>query len=993
MIIVADYTNSSINSGQLNDMQESVGHAKTNKLLLDNISKIYKFENQLIFPMHFLRKYENIFKTNLLEMDLDKSLYYRPEYISNLIFGTVDLWYLILFVNDMKSPMDLCTKKVLVPSNNYMMEVVNKLKLLEVDVENSHKEPIELERNLLKNINSASDIIVNSSNEYRMKNIDKYEELKPFINPYIHFDFYLPVSSSSTIPEKGDIIGNIPNSYTPYFDYNDKHYAYVSLPTDNKYFNNFNTGEIKNSIFLEKEKNYVLLKRYNGDGSFKLNKTINEEEYKIILNENNNSDRILFDTPIMTYDLREGCILPEFAIFDMVLNIDEELYDVKFSIEEDKWVTIIEENISYQTNVIIDDGEEETNVIITIPKGSYEIKLNNKDNYYYIQPDQKIIITSDNGTILSDTYDLKDFQYFLEYKNNGEKIHSNEIWLANLKDSKISLEKKIEDDKEFYEVINKSNKDLLDNTTEMVFNKRFGGYILQKTINSLPEFKENIIHNEYLFQLMIDLEKDLAINNINIEDYEFLGLDMYYSLIREENCPYSITPLYVVYEVLEDDDIKYYHFKLPYETIDENGVINLYETINNNRKKVSNIKKILPLIYNCENKKRINIKKIYISSKYKYKIGSLTDYENRYENIENYSFTFSIAGIKLYGFKYKEIAKEFNLSNKLKNPVSDIYDLFYEYDYENSFESPYFEPFIFERNTNLIESFNDPDVSEETLDEELNIKKTHYKVFEMNRKLNSKNGKIDDYIKFDFDINDKDFNFDKELANTIFKNSMVESYIYNNINGNKLPFNLDYNYKIEIEIINNCENNDKHSNASAFKFGIGNSNNYLFFLSDRNISIDENNKINYENNSILNNYDDKNFYHILENGLYLETDKGIHSNKIFKDIPNLTINNYNIKTFKDDLFNYIEDNNYKRYKIRLKFIKSNSNFSISYKVAEQSTDNWSDYKLLLQINDPLYPYNDKETFINNSKNTLFKICNYYGNFNSFKLISIELPIE
>ena len=30
--------------------------------------------------------------------------------------------------------------------------------------------------------------------------------------------------------------------------------------------------------------------------------------------------------------------------------------------------------------------------------------------------------------------------------------------------------------------------------------------------------------------------------------------------------------------------------------------------------------------------------------------------------------------------------------------------------------------------------------------------------------------------------------------------------------------------------INNCENNDKHSNASAFKFGIGNSNNYLFFL-------------------------------------------------------------------------------------------------------------------------------------------------------------------
>ena len=29
-------------------------------------------------------------------------------------------------------------------SNNYMMEVVNKLKLLEVDVENSHKEPIDI---------------------------------------------------------------------------------------------------------------------------------------------------------------------------------------------------------------------------------------------------------------------------------------------------------------------------------------------------------------------------------------------------------------------------------------------------------------------------------------------------------------------------------------------------------------------------------------------------------------------------------------------------------------------------------------------------------------------------------------------------------------------------------------------------------------------------------------------------------------------------------
>ena len=58
-----EYGSSSISTFDFNDLQKSVDNVPNNKILLDNLSKIYDYNNgEMKLPMNFLKKYENIIK-------------------------------------------------------------------------------------------------------------------------------------------------------------------------------------------------------------------------------------------------------------------------------------------------------------------------------------------------------------------------------------------------------------------------------------------------------------------------------------------------------------------------------------------------------------------------------------------------------------------------------------------------------------------------------------------------------------------------------------------------------------------------------------------------------------------------------------------------------------------------------------------------------------------------------------------------------------------
>ena len=67
---------------------------------------------------NILKKYELLLKSNTLKYRLQSEEKYRPELVSNNIYGTPNLWYLVLFVNDLERACKLDMDEIVVlPAN------------------------------------------------------------------------------------------------------------------------------------------------------------------------------------------------------------------------------------------------------------------------------------------------------------------------------------------------------------------------------------------------------------------------------------------------------------------------------------------------------------------------------------------------------------------------------------------------------------------------------------------------------------------------------------------------------------------------------------------------------------------------------------------------------------------------------------------------------------------------------------------------------------
>jgi hypothetical protein len=154
---------SSITSNSSSDMDGSILHSKNNKILLDNISNHYSFEDSIVLSTSILGKYEHIIKSRGLSgYVIEKKYFYRPEYVSNIVYATTDLWYLILFMNNMKKP-DEFVKEEIIIFDPTEMDLLNNIIEQEKAALKKMSEPEKISRQMMRSLNAPSKSILGSS--------------------------------------------------------------------------------------------------------------------------------------------------------------------------------------------------------------------------------------------------------------------------------------------------------------------------------------------------------------------------------------------------------------------------------------------------------------------------------------------------------------------------------------------------------------------------------------------------------------------------------------------------------------------------------------------------------------------------------------------------------------------------------------------------------------------------------------------------------------
>lgn len=169
---------STFNSSKFSTLNSSIQDALTNKITLDNIGTHYIFEDEVHMSFSILRKYEHLIRANTEYVDVPVGYYYRPEYLSNYLYGSTDFWYLILFVNNMTSPSEFIKDKVLAVNPKFI-EHFSKIIDGEMKMKDSKKNPIPIYKHILKSLNAPSKQVLPSDFDLEL---DDLTDLKDYVD-------------------------------------------------------------------------------------------------------------------------------------------------------------------------------------------------------------------------------------------------------------------------------------------------------------------------------------------------------------------------------------------------------------------------------------------------------------------------------------------------------------------------------------------------------------------------------------------------------------------------------------------------------------------------------------------------------------------------------------------------------------------------------------------------------------------------------------------
>lgn len=165
----------------------SITKARSNPLLLDNISNWYIFEDECRMSFSVLRKYEQLIRANCVEVDFEREWLYRPEYCSYDCYGTTDLWYLIMFVNniDYVNNFNFIGHSILVPTQDFI-NVFKSIITKETRMLKTLDEPIRIYKHILKSLDSPSKQVLPSNFDDEMDGLSHLKEYIDISDKYLH---------------------------------------------------------------------------------------------------------------------------------------------------------------------------------------------------------------------------------------------------------------------------------------------------------------------------------------------------------------------------------------------------------------------------------------------------------------------------------------------------------------------------------------------------------------------------------------------------------------------------------------------------------------------------------------------------------------------------------------------------------------------------------------------------------------------------------------
>lgn len=939
-----------LNSGDYPDLIQSVYTVSGNKVLLDNISNFYNFRNLIQLPMHFLRKYENIIKSNLVKYRIDSSRFFRPEYVSYDLYNTTDLWYLILFVNDLKDPLELNYPDILVPNSLYITEIINKLKSLDM-VKYTHDDPISINRVLLKDINESSDKIIKEENVFIPTNYVKFQPyLDNIYNPYftvknykLSRDIFYEVNNDNWSKESFVNHGFVPDTN-------------ITIP-----FNVMDGDSHK--MFINKKlktnEKYYLLKRYCG----KMNLVLKNESTKVNKTILNNEENEMSPT-ILTYDLREATFSPEYLKEYLILEHDGTIYEPK---------------------IFTNTTTNEEYYGIEINKVKYPIYYDGTCYYIIVGKDE------DNNDLIE----------LLENKEGITPNHSMNEWLFNNNPyPNIKLENLTESNLFFHEDYSKVNG-------EYVYNLTFNKLNYTKNINMAyridinRDLKSN--DNKLKKYAFLGFEFEVKISK-----------NQYCSEIKDHLNISPLVIEIISNELDSDGNNIHYKYSYPDKVLYSDNITNettdsltMYSDFcDQYGSKLYKFKRIIPIIKDLETKELIDIKEILVYPEIK-----LSD--SFHYTISNFEINISCGTLKIFGLNYDSIVTAFKTPETNEDYLDYIIEYDYTTKgtkYSNDYESTYFEPYIINNENNLMEILDDSynlnyiiknnlyqDIEFITLNQATENQKPIFKLYDKEDEDHTEVLNNTDFheliFKKNFNVRYQSNKF--QLADTyilelkLYFKDVLGSFDnfeyfnkYNNPNNEKNCLHHNFQLLFDYDVENNnyyCINfgepvlKTNNSNLRKTEPYI-NENKYLDNFNSNSFTVDtKENKdensifykkfIHYTSNNTKNLIFSKwdNHYFSIPDGIYKSIiHEGTYKYRPYKYIPYLEFPSYQIKqtkTFSNHYFNKIQNpkhtivnglavNSIVENNIYIQIKKLYNNYYIYYKFNEND-----DYILLHQFND------------------------------------------
>ena len=99
---------SKYDSSAQSTLHQSILHAKTNPLLVNNLSDAIMLEIDSVpylvqDPESRVKRFIHFFSQHLEDITIENNEMYRPELTALRLYNCADLWYMLLYVNDMFS--------------------------------------------------------------------------------------------------------------------------------------------------------------------------------------------------------------------------------------------------------------------------------------------------------------------------------------------------------------------------------------------------------------------------------------------------------------------------------------------------------------------------------------------------------------------------------------------------------------------------------------------------------------------------------------------------------------------------------------------------------------------------------------------------------------------------------------------------------------------------------------------------------------------------